>query len=222
MKVQCPNCKQLFTTPDEYRDTIITCVYCQESFIAERFKKPLIVVPTRFFRRFPTFVRNLWTKSPYAFRVGFLATLGAIAALWTFLYLYNVGAQIKQTIHTPSAFNIPPKIELYDYEFEDTLDVRRVHKQDFFKIIWRVWFFNSHKFQVPGFCHIEIRDANNSLLIESDPIPVIFTPTGASSDWLPREITGVYWVPRDIWLHGCHIHSKIDIYEKTYFSQKNS
>ena len=89
MKTQCPNCKNVFTLPDEYKDKPVKCTRCKKDFVPEKFKKPPIVVSSQLPSK-SNFVTRIWTKSPVAFRVGFLATLGVLSALF-FAYYFMEG-----------------------------------------------------------------------------------------------------------------------------------
>ena len=97
MKVQCHYCKTVFSTPDEYRDKRINCKYCQKSLVAAPFVKPPIVIPKNLPAKV-NFITKLWTKSPKAYRTGFLATLGAISAFFLAWYLVGIGGWLKQPI----------------------------------------------------------------------------------------------------------------------------
>jgi len=83
MKTQCPKCKFIFDVPPEYIGKKIKCRRCEKDFMPEKFKKPPIVIPSLPSRR--NFLTKLWSKSPNAFKTGFLATLGVLSAFLLFL-----------------------------------------------------------------------------------------------------------------------------------------
>jgi hypothetical protein len=83
MKTQCPECKLVFDVPVEYMDKEVKCRRCEKSFKPVKFKKPPVVIPN-----LPSqgnFLKKLWSKTPIAFKTGFLATLGVLSAFLLFL-----------------------------------------------------------------------------------------------------------------------------------------
>lgn len=181
------------------------------------------------------FLTKIWKRSPVAFRTGFLTTLGVVSALTLCIYVYgriflprpSLKSGVPDTeLLVPGwekikNYEIPPCIALYDYEFEekwDWLQTFYADKEGFIPIRWHAWYFNSYKHWAKGYYHIEFRNANNSLLIALDPIPTTMVPTGESSDWLPREQTGVYLMPNDIARKVDYSKSRIYLREKINFS----
>ncbi len=88
MKTQCPNCKAVQDVPAEYIGKDVTCRRCNELFVAEKFKKPPIVIPP-VLPSTGNFITKAWKRTPIAFKTSFLATLGVITALLLTFYLYG-------------------------------------------------------------------------------------------------------------------------------------
>lgn len=87
MKTQCPHCKTIFNVPPEYKDKKVKCRRCDKDFKPVKFEKPPIVIPNLPSRG--NFLTNFWTKSPTAFKAGFLTTLGVVSALVLSFYVYR-------------------------------------------------------------------------------------------------------------------------------------
>ncbi len=238
MKVRCPFCKKISKVPGMYRGRCIKCPGCRESFIAEPYKKPPIVVsdkvaPAAFRTGF--FITKLWTRSPAAYRTGFLATLGVISALWVTFNLIGPGTWLRRPAvqKTPvPAYDNPQRIK-NPYSYEDSifphlppLDQVALILQDFeqvreippgkseaeweWAIKWRAWVCNPHSYIAHGSYFIEFRDSNGSLLDYVGPIEATFPPT--SSNYLKtREASGIYWPSHDVFVNFDPKESRISI-----------
>ncbi len=91
MKTQCPNCKNIFALPDEYKDQSVKCPRCKQDFSPEKSQKPPIIVPDNIARKGGNFTGKILKGIPAPFKIGFLGTLGAISAfffVFYFLVLY--------------------------------------------------------------------------------------------------------------------------------------
>ncbi len=128
MKIQCPSCKKISTVPDAYRGKRVKCKSCEETFVAEPYKEPPIVVPTelpplpRSSPNKENFVTKLWTRTPAAFRVGFLATLGVVSALWVTFNFIGPGTWLRRpgvqkTSHTSPVLASLKKADPEDIDF---------------------------------------------------------------------------------------------------------
>lgn len=109
MKTQCPYCKTIFDVPPEYKDKKVKCRRCDKDFKPVKFKKPPIVIPNLPSRG--NFLTKLWTKSPTAFKAGFLTTLGVVSALVLSFYVYR---HLFLLDRTPTVENVKAGLLKYD------------------------------------------------------------------------------------------------------------
>ena len=105
MKAQCPNCKTIFPVPDTYEGKFLKCTKCNEGFTAKIFKRPPIVVPTHHVRH-KNIIKKIWTKSPLAYRTGFLTTLGVISALTLSAYVYRLKLSSHPSLDAESTYPV--------------------------------------------------------------------------------------------------------------------
>lgn len=203
METQCPNCKNVFNLPPEYKDREVECRKCGISFNPEKFKRAPIVVPSAL-PSAGNFITKLWTKSPVAFRAGFLGTLGVIAALWLAWHIMGIGARFQRSA-IPKTTSSISQVFLYDYDFEQKIDFNRPNNLPCCKVIWHAWVYNPHPYWVNGYYFIEFRDLNGALL-KTLQVDATFPNTSE-----PREATGLYWMPDNMFRYVDFAKSRIYI-----------
>lgn len=124
MKTRCPFCRKISKVPDLYQGKCLKCPGCKESFLAEPYKKPPIVVPEIIppaAHKTGFFLKKLWTRCPPAFRTGFLATLGVISALWVTINFIGPGAWLRRPGTQRTSYTPPLDDRMLDSYYLDRI-----------------------------------------------------------------------------------------------------
>jgi len=84
MKTKCPQCGKEFNAPDEYEGRKVKCTKCHFVFYAQKTEAKIDELLKKVAQKKDkgqNFISKIWSNSPAAFRISFLATLGVISAL---------------------------------------------------------------------------------------------------------------------------------------------
>jgi len=112
-------------------------------------------------------------------------------------YIFNIIPSPENRSGFLGVGSLPKNITfLYDYEFEQKIDFHRPYNQPVCMLIWHAYIINSFPYSVNTDCFIEFRDPYGFLLKSLGPIRRNVRSTNESD--LPADITGIYWMPDDI------------------------